>query len=343
MVGSEEEVMVLEPEKEDETVTLDESSIASLLAGAGVTITRNSGGFTPKPNGSSLTKITGSGGKKETTAVATSTPIRKPGHSSSRTSRSLPSKGLPVTIKKRDPDVDPLDLGDEDMEVEYEKIDTLRQILAKSSVAITYQGQRPGSSGRPQKKKTSDVENTRSSSTPPLSSKILNGTSTQPQRSLSLNPKKAIMMKHSGLKSPAARVKAKTPLKPTPKRPAPPASEKLKPAPRVPKLIDRGPIDCFDSLIVETDMGFPCNFCEVPQSFPRRRGMIGHLQKDHPEELSEEQSNPDLTGLFPCEDCGTVFHSKFIQRTHRKAHKKIGSGACDKYFRYYLSFGQLKA
>ena len=44
-----------------------------------------------------------------------------------------------MTIKKRDPDVDPLDLGDEDMEVEYEKIDTLRQILAKSSVAITYQ------------------------------------------------------------------------------------------------------------------------------------------------------------------------------------------------------------
>ena len=48
-------------------------------------------------------------------------------------------QGVPVTIKKSDPDVDPLDLGDEDMEVEYEKIDTLRQILAKSSVAITYQ------------------------------------------------------------------------------------------------------------------------------------------------------------------------------------------------------------
>ena len=44
-----------------------------------------------------------------------------------------------MTIKKSDPDVDPLDLGDEDMEVEYEKMDTLRQILAKSSVAITYQ------------------------------------------------------------------------------------------------------------------------------------------------------------------------------------------------------------
>ena len=44
-----------------------------------------------------------------------------------------------MTIKNRDPDVDPLDLGNEDMEVEHEKIDTLRQILAKSSVAITYQ------------------------------------------------------------------------------------------------------------------------------------------------------------------------------------------------------------
>ena len=130
---------------------------------------------------------------------------------------------------------------------------------------MNLQSQRPGSSGRTQKKKTSDVENTRSSSTPPLPSKILNGTPTQPQRSLSLIPKKAMMMKQSGLKSPAARSKAKTPLKPTPKRPAPPASEKLKPAPRVPKLIDRGPIDCFDSLIVETDMGFPCNFCEVRQ------------------------------------------------------------------------------
>ena len=87
---------------------------------------------------------------------------------------------------------------------------------------MNLQSQRPGSSGRTQKKKTSDVENTRSSSTPPLPSKILNGTPTQPQRSLSLIPKKAMMMKQSGLKSPAARSKAKTPLKPTPKRPAPP-------------------------------------------------------------------------------------------------------------------------
>ena len=84
--------MVLEPGKEDETVTLDESSIASLLAGAGVTITRTSGGFTPKPEGSSLTKITGSGGKKEAAAVATGTPIRKPVRSSPKTSLSLPSK-----------------------------------------------------------------------------------------------------------------------------------------------------------------------------------------------------------------------------------------------------------
>ena len=70
--------------------------------------------------------------------------------------------------------------------------------------------------------------------------------------------------------------------------------------------------------------------------------MIGHLQKEHPEELTPEQSNPDLTGLFPCATCGTVFHSKFIQRTHQKAHAKAKLGTCDKYFRYYLSFGQVK-
>ena len=70
--------------------------------------------------------------------------------------------------------------------------------------------------------------------------------------------------------------------------------------------------------------------------------MIGHLQKEHPEELTPEQSNPDLTGLFPCAKCGTVFHSKFIQRTHQKAHLKAKLDTCDNYYRYYLSFGQIK-
>ena len=81
---------------------------------------------------------------------------------------------------------------------------------------------------------------------------------------------------------------------------------------------------------------------KVSQNFPRRREMIGHLQKEHPEELTLEQSNPDLTGLFPCATCGTVFHSKFIRRTHQKAHKKEKLGCCDKYYMYYLSFGQVK-
>ena len=35
--------------------------------------------------------------------------------------------------------MDPLDLGDDDMEIEYDKMDNLREMLAKSSVAITFQ------------------------------------------------------------------------------------------------------------------------------------------------------------------------------------------------------------
>ena len=66
------------------------------------------------------------------------------------------------------------------------------------------------------------------------------------------------------MQTPKAKAKPllKTPLRPTPKRPLQ-VVEKPKPVPRVPKIIDRGPIDCCDSLVVETDMGFPCNFCEV--------------------------------------------------------------------------------
>ena len=217
---------------------------------------------------------------------------------------------------------------------------------------------------------------TRSLSTPKLPSKIgpraLKG-SPQLQRSLSgdlirSSPKSALNLssaktvtKLPGAKLQTPKVKAKPLVKtPTPKRPLP-LAEKPKPVPRVPKIVDRGPIDCCDSLVVETDMGFPCNFCEVTllfwlfsthgvhdvasqgsQNFTRRREMIGHLQKEHPEELTLEQSNPDLTGLFPCATCGTVFHSKFIQRTHQKAHKKAKLDTCDKYYRYYLSFGQVK-
>ena len=43
------QVMILGSEEEDEVVTLDESSITSLLAGAGVTITRTTGTSSPAP------------------------------------------------------------------------------------------------------------------------------------------------------------------------------------------------------------------------------------------------------------------------------------------------------
>ena len=44
-----------------------------------------------------------------------------------------------VASKRKDEEVDPLDLGDDDIEMEYAKMDNLREMLAKSSVAITYQ------------------------------------------------------------------------------------------------------------------------------------------------------------------------------------------------------------
>ena len=43
-----------------------------------------------------------------------------------------------VMTEKKVEEVDPLDLGDEGMEVEFGKIDNLREMLAKSSVAITF-------------------------------------------------------------------------------------------------------------------------------------------------------------------------------------------------------------
>ena len=123
-------------------------------------------------------------------------------------------------------------------------------------------------------------EMTRSLSTPKLQSRMdprALKSSPQLQRSLSgvrsipkLAPKLSspkTVVKPSGVKMQTPKVKAKPLLKtPTPKRPLQ-VTEMPKPVPRVPKIIDRGPVDCCDSLIVETDMGFPCNFCEVRHLF----------------------------------------------------------------------------
>jgi len=121
-----------------------------------------------------------------------------------------------------------------------------------------------------------------------------------------------------------------------------PAAEvtRFKPVVRnTPKIIDRGPIDCFDSMIVETTAGFPCTFCSS-KKFKKRREMINHLQTQHDEKLSSEQKNRELSGLFPCDECDTAFYSKFILRTHKKAHKKGQADSCDKYYHYYLKFGK---
>ena len=43
-----------------------------------------------------------------------------------------------VMAERKAEEVDPLDLGDEGMDIEFGKIDNLREMLAKSSVAITF-------------------------------------------------------------------------------------------------------------------------------------------------------------------------------------------------------------
>ena len=155
------------------------------------------------------------------------------------------------------------------------------------NTVINSQGQKSGPAGKSDRmvEKEPRKEMTRSLSTPKLPSKIgpkpLKGSPqlqrtlsgdllrSHPKSSLNLSSAKTIM-KPFGVKLQTPKAKAKplvkTPLRPTPKRPLQ-LVERPKPAPRVPKIIDRGPIDCCDSLVVETDMGFPCNFCEVGHMF----------------------------------------------------------------------------
>ena len=44
------------------------------------------------------------------------------------------------------------------------------------------------------------------------------------------------------------------------------------------------------------------------------------------------------TQMYQCEVCMKVFHSKFVMKTHAKAHRKIEQDLkCDKYYHYYLN------
>ena len=106
----------------------------------------------------------------------------------------------------------------------------------------------------------------------------------------------------------------------------------------VPKVIETGPIDCFDDLIVQTTLGFPCNFCDKKMMFKKRREMINHLQLEHEEELTAAQQNRELAGVFSCDVCTSTFHSKHILKTHIKAHRKMnGKAICDNYYKFYLN------
>lgn len=106
----------------------------------------------------------------------------------------------------------------------------------------------------------------------------------------------------------------------------------------VPKVIETGPIDIFDDLIVKTNRGYPCNFCDKNLMFSKRREMINHLQLEHEEELTNPQKDRELAGVFTCEVCDSTFHSKHILRIHTKGHQKISvTQKCDNYYKYYLN------
>ena len=106
----------------------------------------------------------------------------------------------------------------------------------------------------------------------------------------------------------------------------------------LPKVIETGPIDIFDDLIIKTTKGHPCNFCDKNLVFKKRREMIDHLQLEHEEELTNPQKDRELAGVFSCDTCEASFHSKHILRTHAKAHKKLTANPkCDNYYRYYLN------
>ena len=121
--------MILGSEEDEEVVTLDESSITSILAGAGVTITRTTGSSSSAPRKTATV---------ESASSETTTPKGRPANSAPSDRVVSPPRQL-TAKKKENKEVDPLDLSDDDMEMEFDKMDNLREMLAKSSVAITYQ------------------------------------------------------------------------------------------------------------------------------------------------------------------------------------------------------------
>ena len=58
------------------------------------------------------------------------------------------------------------------------------------------------------------------------------------------------------------------------------------------------------------------------------------------DEEEEEEAFEDrpLKEIFSCDICSKAFHSKFMMKTHTKAHRKVEENIkCDKYYHYYLN------
>lgn len=320
--SSPEEVMVVSSGEEEgqDATTLNESSVASLLSGVTVT----------KVNTKQVVELSDSEPEERVTKRT------RLSRSAARRSRSQEDPLAQEHRRSRSQE-DPLVQGQE-AQKELDRLESLKDMLAKSSVAITFQAS-------PSQKTTSTPKNLKTKDNPKSITTLKKSVSTPkpapPARifvtpaSIGRKPQHSKPLSRSTTK-PVQIMKpvVKIPLKPLVQKPVVP-----KPVKKLPRIIDRGPMDCFDSLIVETSEGFPCNYCEVEEVFGKRREMIGHMQVKHKEELvTEEQKNPDLTGRFPCIKCSAVFHSKFTKRTHEKSHVKAESGSCDNYYRYYLAF-----
>ena len=58
--------------------------------------------------------------------------------------------------------------------------------------------------------------------------------------------------------------------------------------------------------------------------------------EDDQEGMEVEERPPKQ--MFSCDICNKAFHSKFMIRTHLKAHKKIEENSkCDRYYHFYLN------
>lgn len=84
------------------------------------------------------------------------------------------------------------------------------------------------------------------------------------------------------------------------------------------------------------------NFEKKKKSSKSRKSRSKSVTPD--EDLEEEEEEEPFEEdkftkqMFQCEICNKVFHSKFVMKTHAKAHRKIEKDLrCDKYYHYYLN------